>query len=800
MSQYNESLSASTRFLQASGAFAVKVNRGARTYEKGFKPSDNSQAISAQLVSDLNSYNEETQMPFNLAAQFHGEVVSIDVDTKNYRQMVHALMLFLPQCNYVWGRRKRPATHFAFNIKSAFDRNLFPVLTQFKTMDGVNLELKGGNAASGHCSMLPPSFIDASNDDQEGEGDEYIWHNIDNTMLTPIRVDIVEIINAMRLASVAALMSDYWHEGVRQELTMALAGGCHRAAALSTGVNEKLFHLTLDDVLQLVDVIGIISGDDRKDQGSRQQAVKSTWYKANQGLPTTGFTRIAELTSDKTIVQKLYTLVSDSGEIEELIDFTSRFVIKRGHALVYDTLPDVEGQRKLFMTKNQFALSYADRYVTFKNKRVLLPNLLWKLPNAQRVDIITVDPNKERLFFQNDNLGTYNFWQGFSAEYLPKPPALDRKPDIVKRFEDYVLDVLANGDLDRFLWILCWICDIFQNPDKKPGTALVLVGAQGVGKTFLGENILKRIIGGAHYGVTNSLQNVTRNFNAMFASKILVQCDEATRSTQRSIASKMNSLITDQQMAVEPKGVDPFMMPSLARFFITSNYITTAVSVDSAGDRRYTIIEVPSKRKGDLDFWESFLALLEDNTNIRYLYDYLCSTEVERRRIRLPLETNIRYKTIQASWGVFDKWLASMVERDHPFTIDGHKFPYYAQDWECKTIKDINDNIDRSEWPELIYFEGLLDDLHQFMRMHKKTSDIDGISSVKLLRFQLKKCGINTDGYGIKRVTVDMYDEKRKRNIKDRVYLSSCFSRQEVVEYLNKQYGWKPPDIDDDDE
>jgi hypothetical protein len=93
-----------------------------------------------------------------------------------------------------------------------------------------------------------------------------------------------------------------------------------------------------------------------------------------------------------------------------------------------------------------------------------------------------------------------NQWKGWAVEPCPQR-VMDEE---VEPFTDYVRSIVCSGNDDHYEWVMAWLADIFQHPGEKPGTALVLVGVQGAGKTFLGEHVLGKIIGSG--STTHSLR------------------------------------------------------------------------------------------------------------------------------------------------------------------------------------------------------------------------------------------------------------------------------------------------------
>ena len=67
---------------------------------------------------------------------------------------------------------------------------------------------------------------------------------------------------------------------------------------------------------------------------------------------------------------------------------------------------------------------------------------------------------------------------------------------------------------------------LVQRPGERPGTAVVLRGGQGVGKTIVGQ-IVGHLLDPAHYVLVTQQRHLTGTFNKHLMSRLLVQVEEA---------------------------------------------------------------------------------------------------------------------------------------------------------------------------------------------------------------------------------------------------------------------------------
>jgi hypothetical protein len=128
----------------------------------------------------------------------------------------------------------------------------------------------------------------------------------------------------------------------------------------------------------------------------------------------------------------------------------------------------------------------------------------------------------------------YNLWRGFTVE--------PRGEGDCSLFLAHVRDNIAQGHADRYRWIVGWFAQIVQQPHVKIGTALVLRGKQGVGKTKVGEVIGSLL--GDHYDLVSDPRYITGQFNSHMASLLLLHADEAFWAGDKRSEGKLKDMVT----------------------------------------------------------------------------------------------------------------------------------------------------------------------------------------------------------------------------------------------------------------
>jgi hypothetical protein len=166
-------------------------------------------------------------------------------------------------------------------------------------------------------------------------------------------------------------------------------------------------------------------------------------------------------------------------------------------------------------------------------------------------------------------------------------------------FTSFVEEVICNGDREVADWVFDYIAQLYQKPWETPEVCLVLRGRQGVGKNFFVERI-GEVIADYFMTVTNP-KHLVGNFNRHLMDKLLVFADEAFYGKERTYTGILKNLVTQSQMAVEPKGVDAFMARKYFRLFMASNE-EWVVPADM-DDRRFLVLDVSNIYAKDQDYF-----------------------------------------------------------------------------------------------------------------------------------------------------------------------------------------------------
>ncbi|MGQ3674269.1 primase-helicase family protein [Xanthobacter sp. TB0139] len=253
------------------------------------------------------------------------------------------------------------------------------------------------------------------------------------------------------------------------------------------------------------------------------------------------------------------------------------------------------------------ALSHAERWLKDRHRR--------------QYSGIQFFPNPDGVECFRDYL---NLWRGFAV--VPKA-----RENGYAIFHDHILNNVCHGDEGLFRWVFGWFAHMVQRPRERVGTALVMRGRMGTGKTKVGE-----VMGSlfpAHYFAVDDPRYVTGQFNAHMASCLLLQAEEAVWAGDKAAEGRLKGLVTSKFQMIESKGVDPIRLDNYVRLMMTSNedWVVPA----GKDERRFCVLDIHPRCAQNSDYFREMEEQLADGGREALLHDLLSFdlSQVDLRRI-----------------------------------------------------------------------------------------------------------------------------------------------------------------------
>jgi hypothetical protein len=285
-----------------------------------------------------------------------------------------------------------------------------------------------------------------------------------------------------------------------------------------------------------------------------------------------------------------YPPVTDSVIERVVSDLNEEFaVVKIGDKV---RVLELQSSELVLLRRDEFRFYLSNRYVTSGETRIPVVDVWLKSPARRQFSRVVFEPGR------TDTGDAWNLWRGWGVEPRPGDCSL---------FLNHIRDNICASNEDLSRWVIAWFADLFQKPTSKPGTALVLAGKQGTGKTIVGK-IIGRLLGSC-YKMVASAHEITGQFNAHLYDCLLLQGEEAFWAGDKAAESVLKHLITSDVHRIERKGIDSIQVRNYVRLLVTSNsdWIVPA----GLEDRRFCVIEVADGRMQDKHYFSEMISQME---------------------------------------------------------------------------------------------------------------------------------------------------------------------------------------------
>lgn len=280
--------------------------------------------------------------------------------------------------------------------------------------------------------------------------------------------------------------------------------------------------------------------------------------------------------------------------------------------------------------------------------------------------------NNGKEFYSTDP-NTFSVFQGYEYEELE-----DYDENIIAPFLNHIHDNIANGNDEMYNYILNWLAFIFQNPEGKTGTSLVLTGEQGTGKNTFTDTICDLM---KRYCVRNltNFSEIVGKFNSIIENKKLIICNEmgCSDTNMHLDFNSLKSVNTEDQVRVADKFLPGRTIKNTINLIILSNFFDPVKVED--GDRRYAVCEVSEAHKNDWDYFEKIR-----NGRTEAFYQNLLTFFMKRKLGKIDFtkipKTDIREALMESSKSPYELFIQDFI-RDFKDGISTDKAYSFYKMW-----------------------------------------------------------------------------------------------------------------------
>ena len=319
-----------------------------------------------------------------------------------------------------------------------------------------------------------------------------------------------------------------------------------------------------------------------------------------------------------------------------------------------ETDPESGAWRCWPLTRPEFSLSYENQFVAVPRAdggttRNSVAQWWLRHPNRRAYTGMALLPEGPVP------AGIFNLWRGFSV--------LPVKGDVAPMLAH--VHMLCSGDAKQFEYVLGWLAYCVQRPGQRPEVALVLRGGQGTGKGTLFRGHARQF--GAHGLHLTQPAHLTGKFNGHLRLALFVFVDEGFWAGDKAAEGVLKGHITEPTITIEMKGREVYTATNRMKLAIASN----GAWVIPAGndERRYCVIDVPTTKVGDRQYFNKLHAWIADGGDARWLA-YLLAHDQSEFDPRVAPSTAALDRQKLETMPPLDRWL--MEALDQGTALAGH--------------------------------------------------------------------------------------------------------------------------------
>jgi hypothetical protein len=287
----------------------------------------------------------------------------------------------------------------------------------------------------------------------------------------------------------------------------------------------------------------------------------------------------------------------------------------------------------------------------------------WWLQHPQRrqFETIVFAPGK-------DIKGAYNMWKGFS---VPPTPGNNHSD-----YLDHIFQNICKENEEHYDYLIGWMARAVQTPDSPGQTAVVLLGRQGTGKSFF-VNTFGSLFG-KHYMQVSDPKHLVGSFNAHLRDCVVLFGDEAFYAGDKKHESVLKTLITEDLITIESKGVDAEVSPNCTHVLLASN--NSWVVPAGADERRFFVLDVGDSVMQKSQYFKDIAKKLKKENGLSHLLHYLLHYDLKGFDVRnMPKTEALREQKI-FSLNPDEEWWFSRLQEGRLLSTQSHWAKHVSKD------------------------------------------------------------------------------------------------------------------------
>lgn len=259
----------------------------------------------------------------------------------------------------------------------------------------------------------------------------------------------------------------------------------------------------------------------------------------------------------------------------------------------------------------------------------------------------------------------YNLWQGFACEAKPGDCGL-----LIRHIRDNV----CRGNEVYSEYLLNWMARAVQHPDSPGEVAIVMRGRMGTGKSFLVKAFGS--LWGRHFLQVSDSKHLVGSFNAHLRDCVVLFGDEAFYAGDKKHEAILKTMVTEETIMIEGKGVDAEAAPNYVHLMMASN--SDWVVPAGTDERRFFVLDVGDEQMQNKTYFRAIREELDSGGREAFLH-MLMTRDISGFDVRHFPKTEALQEQKLLSMGPEEQWwFEKLMEGRNLHEADG---------WQVEVLK-----------------------------------------------------------------------------------------------------------------
>lgn len=378
-------------------------------------------------------------------------------------------------------------------------------------------------------------------------------------------------------------------------------------------------------------------------------------------------------------------IIQDLPRVLVKITMDEGFYIKKEHKDVLCNLIQIKKMKRISFKYN----------LLFSNKKGEVKNEILdiKLDDIYTKCRLPLYSHPDMILDKNIKSSAYNIFKGIRASIVEK---IDM--DLINKFFTHIETIICNDHKEASHFFISWMRWIMVYPHIKTKIFVFLFSKEGYGKSTIGNFLSHYIFGDTASHISSGLDSLTSGFNKHLLGKLFCQIEElpSTSENFHKQFDNMKTLITDDKMFCNPKGVDGFKINNFLNFLGCSNNKYSLRMPQS--DTRYFVQEIVKKMNGE--YWNEYYKNFQNQDFANMLYSYFLQTKDDayvkfNGRPKIPM-TDLKQELIDFSLPTHERFYKDIMDGEYQLNSDilRPEFTYNGKTYKyASSLKQIYDEF-----------------------------------------------------------------------------------------------------------